>query len=99
VTNAAYQNSGIIPRLRLVHAMEVDFLESGNTGTDLNTIRSHPLVARARNLFQADSVAFLVAHRNERLRHGLSDEQREPHTRVSNHPPTPSPFANVRSIT
>jgi hypothetical protein len=29
VTNAAYQNSGITPRLRLVHTMEVDFLESG----------------------------------------------------------------------
>jgi hypothetical protein len=62
VTNSAYQNSGITPRLRLVHTMELDYVESNNTGTDLNFIRSHPGVATARNIFQADSVAFLVAN-------------------------------------
>ncbi len=62
VTNAAYQNSGVTPRLRLVHTMELDYAESGNTGTDLNFIQGHLGVARARNMFQADSVAFLVAN-------------------------------------
>ena len=34
-TNLAYQNSGVIPRLRLVHTEEVSYTESGNLETDL----------------------------------------------------------------
>ena len=34
-TNLAYQNSGIIPRLRLVHTKEVNYTEWGNIETDL----------------------------------------------------------------
>ena len=34
-TNLVYQNSGIIPRIRLVHTAEVNYTESGNLDTDL----------------------------------------------------------------
>jgi hypothetical protein len=39
-TNQAYANSGIIPRLRLVHMSEVTYTESGSMNTDLTRLRS-----------------------------------------------------------
>jgi peptidyl-Asp metalloendopeptidase len=39
-TNQAYANSGIIPRLRLVHMSEVAYTESGSMSTDLSRLRS-----------------------------------------------------------
>lgn len=39
-TNQAYANSGIIPRLRLVHMSEVAYTESGSMSTDLGRLRS-----------------------------------------------------------
>lgn len=39
-TNMAYQNSGVVPRLRLVHMEEVRHTESGNMGTDLSRLTS-----------------------------------------------------------
>ncbi len=38
-TNLAYQNSGIVPRIRLVHTEEVSYTESGNLETDLGYLR------------------------------------------------------------
>jgi len=37
-TNTAYANSGVIPRLRLVSAQAIDYVETGNLSTDLNAI-------------------------------------------------------------
>ena len=37
-TNAAYANAGVIQRIRLVHAVEVSYTESGDFATDLNRV-------------------------------------------------------------
>ena len=60
ITNTAYQNSAMTPRVRLVHAMELNYAESNNTLTDLNFIRADAGVAAARNIYKADAVGFLV---------------------------------------
>lgn len=60
VTNTAYQNSEITPRLRLVGTMEaVNYTENGLSSA-LNWVRSDPNVAAARNAANADLVAILV---------------------------------------
>lgn len=60
VTNTAYQNSEITPRLRLVNTMEaVNYTENGLSSA-LNWVRSDPNVAAARNAANADLVAILV---------------------------------------
>lgn len=38
-SNQAFANSEIVPRIRLVHTVEVDYLESGSGGTDLGRLR------------------------------------------------------------
>ena len=60
ITNTVYQNSAIAPRLRLVHTMELNYTEAGNSSNDLNFIRSHQGVGIARDLYKADAVGFLV---------------------------------------
>ncbi len=38
--NTAYENSGVNHRLRLVHVAEVDYVESGDSGTDLGRLQA-----------------------------------------------------------
>jgi len=39
-TNTAYSNSGVTPRVRLVHTEEVSYTESGSFSTDLNRLKN-----------------------------------------------------------
>jgi hypothetical protein len=64
-TNMAYSRSGVIPRVRLVHAEEVAYTESGTFLTDLDRLRNpsdgfmdnvHPL----RNAHGADLVSLII---------------------------------------
>jgi hypothetical protein len=64
-TNAAYANSQVAQRLRLVHAVEVNYIESGSFNTDLNRLRLpsdgyldevHPL----RNNYRADVASLWI---------------------------------------
>jgi hypothetical protein len=64
-TNTSYSNSGVVPRLRLVHVEEVSYTESGNTSTDVNRLKGttdgymdnlHTL----RNTYGADMVGLIV---------------------------------------
>ncbi len=62
--NTAYEHSGVIHRFRLVHRLEVPYVESGNSITDLNRLRDpadgfmdevHPL----RDAWGADLVSLI----------------------------------------
>jgi hypothetical protein len=64
-TNQAYANSGIIPRLRLVHMAEIAYAESGALGTDLPRLRGTAdgfmdAVHALRNQYGADMVKLVV---------------------------------------
>jgi hypothetical protein len=59
-TNAAYLNSGITPRVRLVRSMEVNFTETGTLSAALTWVRSDATVAAARDAYKADAVAIFV---------------------------------------
>ncbi len=63
-TNTAYEQSGVLHRFRLVHRQEVQYVESGNSITDLNRLRDpvdgfmdevHPL----RDAWGADLVSLI----------------------------------------
>ncbi len=63
-TNTAYEQSGVLHRFRLVHSQEVQYVESGNSITDLNRLRDpddgfmdevHPL----RDTWGADLVSLI----------------------------------------
>ena len=71
VTNSAYQNSGITPRLRLVHTMELDYVESGNTGTDLNFIQNHAGVGDCSQYFPGGCGRISGRKCLQCLRHGV----------------------------
>ena len=63
--NAAYANAQVIQRIRLVHSMEVGYVESGNLGTDLARVRGTTDgymddVHAARNLYAADLVSLWI---------------------------------------
>ncbi|MDQ4122643.1 MAG: LamG domain-containing protein [Acidobacteriota bacterium] len=61
LTNTAYQNSGVTPRVRLVYAREISYDESpGTLDAALNWIDSEATVAADRNTYKADMVAFIV---------------------------------------
>ncbi len=65
-TNLAYENSGVIPRLRLVHMAEIKYQESGDAGLDLRRLRDPrdrqmDKVLAWRNARRADLV-MLVGH-------------------------------------
>ena len=65
-TNTAYANSGIIPRLRLVHTAEVTYTESGNLETDRNRLQNPSdghmdNVHTLRNTYGADLVKLVVS--------------------------------------
>jgi len=64
-TNTSYANSGVTPRLRLVHVEEVAYTESGNISTDVNRLKGtadtymdglHAI----RNTYGADMVGLVV---------------------------------------
>ena len=64
-TNQAYANSGVIHRMRLVLREEVDYLETGDSGIDLNRLRiasdgymDH--IHELRDLYAADLVHIVV---------------------------------------
>jgi len=64
-TNTSYANSGITPRLNLVHAEEVAYTESGNWSTDLNRLIATndtymDNVHSLRNSYGADVVVLLI---------------------------------------
>jgi hypothetical protein len=65
-TNSTYANSQISQRLRLVHAGEVSYNESGNIGTDLTRVQAvdgyMDVVHTWRNTYGADEVALIVEY-------------------------------------
>jgi len=58
--NAVYANSGISTRLRLVHAEQVNYGESGDFNTDLNWLTGNATVAALRNSYGADMVSLFI---------------------------------------
>lgn len=68
-TNTAYQNSQINQRLRLVHATQVNYTETGNFSTDLNRLTATndgviDNVHTLRNTYGADLVSLWVESGN-----------------------------------
>jgi hypothetical protein len=66
-TNQGYVNSRIRTRLRLVHAEQVDYAESGNSSTDLSRLRAPgdgfmDNVHALRDTYGADMVKLVVAN-------------------------------------
>lgn len=60
VTNAAYANSRIRTRLRLVGSQEHVFTESGDSGNDLAALRANATVQALRNANAADLVSLMA---------------------------------------
>jgi hypothetical protein len=60
--NSVFAASGIPARVRLVAALETDYVESGSTQTDAGAIRNRPDVRAARDAYGADLVSVLVSH-------------------------------------
>lgn len=63
--NQGYMNSGIIQRLRLVHTVEVNYTESGDSKLDLNRLRDKAdgymdTIHDSRNQYGADIVSLFV---------------------------------------
>ena len=64
-TNQAYENSGVIHRIRLVLREEVDYIEDGNSGIDLRRLRRDSdgymdHIHELRNVYAADLVHIVV---------------------------------------
>jgi len=57
--NTAYVNSRVRQRVRMVHAAEYVYTESGNATTDLSTLRTNAAVQALRNTHKADLVAMI----------------------------------------
>lgn len=62
ITNQAYLNSGVRPRLRLVGIAQIDYAETGNLDTALTAMAwgSIPNVRALRSQYGADLVAMIV---------------------------------------
>jgi len=65
LTNQAYLKSGVTPRLRLVHAEEIAYTESGDLGTDVSRLTGTSdgymdNVHSLRNTYAADMVGLIV---------------------------------------
>ncbi len=58
-TNAAYINSKIRQRVRLVHTQEFVYTETGNASTDLSNLRNNATIQALRDTHKADLVAML----------------------------------------
>ena len=59
-TNTVYRNSQIRQRLRLAHAQEMVYTESGTGGTDLSNVRTNAEVNALRETHKADLVGLVV---------------------------------------
>ena len=64
-TNESYSNSNVNQRLRLVHRAEVDYVETGDSSTDLNRLRDSSdgfidEIHTLRDTYGADCVSFWV---------------------------------------
>jgi hypothetical protein len=59
-TNTVYRNSQIRQRLRLAHAQEIVYTESGTGGTDLSSVRTNAEVNALRETHKADLVGLVV---------------------------------------
>jgi len=64
-TNQSYANSGVNPRLRLVHIREYSYAETGNLSTDLIRLQGNgdgyfDSIHSLRNTYGADMVALIV---------------------------------------
>ncbi len=57
--NTTYINSGIRMRVRMVHAGEIDFVETASSSADLGTLRANTAIQALRNTHQADLVAMI----------------------------------------
>ena len=60
--NSVFAASGIPARVRLVAALETEYVESGSTRIDALTIRNRPDVRAARDQYGADLVSVLVSN-------------------------------------
>ncbi|MCP4656997.1 MAG: hypothetical protein GY856_16420 [bacterium] len=60
VTNTAYANSQVTPRLRLVHTEELAYNDSNDLATDLPWVASDAGVAALRDTYNADAVSLMV---------------------------------------
>ncbi|MEE9231535.1 MAG: M12 family metallo-peptidase [Acidobacteriota bacterium] len=60
LTNTAYANSQVVPRVNLVHLEELPYTETGRMRDDLYWVRDDPGVNELRDLYGADMVALLV---------------------------------------
>jgi hypothetical protein len=58
-TNTAYINSKIRQRVRLVHAQEFVYTETGNASQDLSNLRSSATIQALRDTHKADLVAMI----------------------------------------
>jgi hypothetical protein len=70
-TNESYIKSGIAPRLRLVHLVEVDYQETGNIDTDLDALLNNNNLALGglhalRDLHRADVVVLITETSSDR---------------------------------
>lgn len=59
-SNTVYRNSRIRQRLRLAHAQEIAYTESGTGGTDLSYVRANAEVNALRETHKADLVGLFV---------------------------------------
>ena len=64
-TNQSYSNSSINPRIRLVHAAQVAYTETGDIGTDVTRLKNPSdgymdLVPSLRDQYHADMVVLIV---------------------------------------
>lgn len=64
-TNQAYQNSGVTPRLNLVHTAEISYTESGNFNTDLTRLQGTSdgymdNIHALRDTYHADLVSLII---------------------------------------
>lgn len=58
-TNAAYANSKIRQRVRMVHAAEYQYTETSSASTDLGALRNNAAIQALRNEHNADLVAMI----------------------------------------
>lgn len=68
-SNLSYQNSNIIPRLRLVHTYQTDYIETLDMPTDLNRLKATDdgfadEIHQIRNNYMTDIVVLLVINEN-----------------------------------
>lgn len=63
--NQAFTNSNVNVQLRLVHAAEVAYTETGSAFPDLQWVQQSAEVAQLRNTYKADLVSFFVEQMND----------------------------------